>query len=323
MRNTVQNGRRPKITLALGGGGARGLAHLGVIEVLQDAGFEIERIVGISIGSLAGALCAFEPDTRRVQRRALDYLLSETFQRHQRALFGAHPGPGDAKAGGLFSWYKHIQSYLRANQMFHRVVRRPSLLPGVLLQDVVDHLLPDVDISSSVIPLSIVAVDLRSGRRVVLEKGSLRSAVRGSSSLPGIFPPVELHGMLLCDVGVLYSLPTTVARGYGPEYVIGVDVSSGIQPLSNCETAFDVLMRMDEIGEALFRDYVSKAADLVIHPRVAGIEWFDFSSSAELLEAGRVAAREALSALPQEPADPKRQKRPLRRLGHWFRGLVR
>lgn len=314
---------RPKLTLALGGGGARGVAHLGVIEVLLEAGFEIERIVGISIGSLAGALCAFEPDIHRVQRRALDYLLSPSFQRHQRVLFGAHPAPGEVSTGGLFTWYKRVQDYLRANRLFHRVIRNPSLLPGVILQDVVDHLLPEVDIASSVVPLSIVAVDLRSGKRVVLERGPLRDAVRGSSSLPGIFPPVELGKMLLCDVGVLYSLPTTVARGYGPEYVVAVDVSSGIKPLPDCETAFDVLMRMDEIGESLFRDYASKSADLVIHPQVSGIEWFDFSASEQLLEAGRVAAREALTHLPADPLLSQRNVRPLRRLGHWFKGLVR
>src|SRR5438093_13193668 len=116
--------QRPRITLALGGGGARGVAHLGVIEVLKDAGYEIDRIVGISIGSLAGALCAFDTDIRAVQQRSLEYLLSPGFQRHQQVLFGAHPGPGEVATGGVFTWYKRVSDYLRANRLFHRVIRK-------------------------------------------------------------------------------------------------------------------------------------------------------------------------------------------------------
>ena len=107
-----------------------------------------------------------------------------------------------------------------------------------MLQDVVDNLIPDADISDAVIPLSVVAVDLRSGHMVVLEKGPLRDAVRASASLPGIFPPIPFNGMLLCDVGVFYSLPTTVARTYAPKKcLVAVDVSSDLSPLPACETA--------------------------------------------------------------------------------------
>ncbi|MEO1998734.1 MAG: patatin-like phospholipase family protein [Planctomycetaceae bacterium] len=286
----------PSITLALGGGGARGVAHLGVIEVLLETGLQLERLVGISIGSLVGAMFAFHQDIAEVQARSLSYLLSERFQRHQRTLFGTISSE-EADAGGLFSWYDRIKDYLRANQLFHRVVTQKSLLPSVILQDVVDNLLPDADIADAAIPLSIVAVDLRSGHRVVLEKGSVRQAVRASSSLPGIFPPVEFEGMQLCDVGVFCSLPTTVGVSYGTGTLLAVDVSSDLQPLNDCETALDVLMRMDEIGESLFRKHVRNSADLVIRPKVSQVEWFDFSSAPQLIDAGRVAARNAMAEL--------------------------
>lgn len=289
------------VTLALGGGGARGIAHLGVIEVLLDSGFQFERLVGISIGSLVGAMLAFSDDIAEVQARSLSYLLSERFQRHQQTLFGTiSADDGEANnttAGGLFSWYGRIKDYLRANRLFHRVVTQNALLPAVILQDVVDNLLPDADIADAAIPLSIVAVDLRSGHRVVLEKGSVRQAVRASSALPGIFPPVEFEGMQLCDVGVFCSLPTTVGVSYGTGTLIAVDVSSDLQPLQTCETALDVLMRMDEIGESLFRKHVRNSADLVIRPAVSQVEWFDFSSAPRLIDAGRVAARNAVMEL--------------------------
>lgn len=284
-----------KATLTLGGGGARGVAHLGAVEAIRDHGIEIERIVGVSIGSLAGAMCAFDLDSRAVVRRALDYLMSPEFQAHQQVLFGSHPRAHEVATGGVFTWYQRVKQYLRANQLFHRVIRMPSLMPGMILKDVVDHLLPDADIADAKIPLSIVTVDLRSGHQVVLEKGPLREAVRASAALPGIFPPIEIGEMLLCDIGVFYSLPTTIARSYDPEFVIAVDVSSEMRRLERCETALDVLMRMDEIGEALFRKHVRHLADLVIRPDVYGVEWFDFSSCEKLVESGRAAARRALA----------------------------
>jgi len=289
------NGRQ--ITLALGGGGARGVAHLGVIEVLLEAGFEIERIVGVSIGSLAGALYATETDIQRVQRRTIDYLTSDQFQKHQQILFGASPQAGEATTGGVFTWYDRIKDYLKAKHRFYRVVNSLALLPGVVLHDVVDYLLPDADISDTQIPLSIVAVDLITGHKVVFEKGSIRDTVRASSALPGIFPPVEIDEMLLCDVGVLYSLPTTVARSYTSGCLAAVDVSSDLKRMPHCDTALDVLMRMDEVGEALFRKQVREAADVVICPEVSDVEWFDFSASEKLVEAGRVAARRMLPTI--------------------------
>lgn len=289
-------------SLALGGGGARGMAHLGVIESLLEAEVSIDRIVGVSIGSLAGAMYAFNPDVRNCQQAALEYLTSDSFQRHQKIMFGAKGGDGEAQTtGGVFAWYSRAKDYLRANRIFHRVISHPSLLPGVVLRDVVDNLLPDADIAEATIPLSIVAVDLRSGHKVILERGSVREAVRASSSLPGIFPPVEFEGMLLSDVGVFYSLPTTVARSYGLHQVIAVDVSSDMRRIQDCGTAFDVLMRMDEIGESLFRKHVRDAADLVIRPDVSGIQWFDFSSPQELIDTGRTAGRMAMRGCSEAP----------------------
>lgn len=295
---TESQKRKPKITLVLGGGGARGIAHLGVIEVLLRAGFEIERIVGVSIGSLVGAMFAFEPDIRRVQQRAIDYLLSPAFQKHQVTLFGTATTKGNTATGGMFAWYARVQSYLQVNRLFHRVIGQPALLPGIILRDVVEHLLVDQDISEARIPLSIVAVDLLSGHKVVLEKGSLRDAVRASSALPGIFPPIPYGKMLLSDIGVIYSLPTNVALAYDPECMVAVDVGTGLQHVDYCNTALDVLVRMDEIGEALFRKYVQDMADVIVRPSVSDVDWFDFSPASKLIAEGRKAATRVISQIP-------------------------
>ena len=282
--------------LALSGGGARGVAHLGAIEVLLESGFRVERLVGVSIGSLVAAMYAFEPDIDRVRERALEFILSEKFQQGcQRHLSGTRPSNGDENVRQTLSVYGRVAGYVRANRLFHRLVTRPSLLPRLILDDVIAHMVPDADIADAAVPLSIVAVDLRSGRRVELERGPVREAVRASKSLPGIFPAVEWDDMLLADIGMFDSLPTVVARSYTDGCVIGIDVGAVSRPWSQGNTALAALMRMDEIGEAMLRTHSRNAADLIITPAVAHVDRFDFSAPLKLIEAGRIAARETLS----------------------------
>jgi NTE family protein len=281
----------------LGGGGARGLAHLGVIDVLLDAGVPIERIVGVSMGSIVGALYAFHGEVLRIQRQVLEFLRSPQFEPVQQMLCKAHSPPCDGSAGAP-ARPAVAKDWLRSCRSFERLTQTTSLLPGAILEQFIERFLPDADIADASTALSIVAVDLRSGRRVVLERGPLRTAVRASASLPGIFPPVEWEGMLLCDIGVFDSLPTAVARTHRPEYVIASDVGAIVRPVADCSNAFEVLLRMDEIGENLFRSQARTSADLVVHPDVAAVRWFDFSSAAELIGRGQTAARAVLAELP-------------------------
>jgi NTE family protein len=284
-------------TIALGGGGARGVAHLGAIEQMLAVGLGVERIVGVSIGSLAGAMFAFDPDIARVIRRAHDFLYSAEFARHQAHLLGAHPVPATQNTRSMMNRYRRLAGLVRANRMFYRAVHQSSLLPGELLAAVVDHLLPDADIADAQIPLSVVAVDLDQGQPVVFERGPVRVAVKASAAVPGIFPPVNYEGKLLCDIGGFCALPLGVARSYDPQLLIAVDVGSILKPLTREPTALDVMMRMNDIGSAMFRRQLHSEADLTIVPQVDEVPWFDFTTADELIEAGRVAARAALEAL--------------------------
>lgn len=282
-------------TLTLSGGGARGIAHLGAIEELLRAGLVAERIVGVSIGSLVGALYAFEPDIEHIQKKARDYLHSPEFAQHQKHLLGAHPASAEASTGGFRAGYERMAHYVRANQLLHRAVRRGALLPGRLLEAVVNHLLPEADITDAAIPLSIVAVDLNTGRPVVLDRGPVRLAVRASASVPGVFPPIPLNDQLLCDIGGFYSLPLSIARKYAPETLVAVDVDATLKPLSRSPTALEILIRMNDIAGAMFRQHLSEEADLTILPEVGDVHWFDFRTFDAMRESGRVAARAALS----------------------------
>jgi len=162
----IATSSKQKAVLALGGGGARGVAHLGVIEVLRAVPIEIERYVGVSIGSLAGALCAVDDDCNRLQSKVVDYLTSEEFQHKQAELFLAAPEADEPAVSGLFAWYHQIRKYIGARRKLAQLFSKPALLEASVMQDVVDALLPDIDIKDTRTPISIVALDLYSGRQV-------------------------------------------------------------------------------------------------------------------------------------------------------------
>jgi NTE family protein len=298
------------VILALGGGGARGLAHIGVLEVLESAGIPLDRIVGVSIGSILGAIYAFRPDIRAVTPHILEYLRSPSFRRHQEALYGARRN-GKVEASGSFFWWSRVRDYVTANRLVHRVMMRPSFLTSALLNDILTHLLPVARLEEAEIPFTVVCVDLVSGRQVALERGELRPIVQGSSSLPGIFPPVRVDGMALADIGIVCPLPTMAARAYGPYPLIAVDVTPAVTPGTDFPTALDVMMRMEEISGTLFRGYVQSLADIVIRPDVDDLEWSDFGNPEWAIDQGRAAARAALPRIQEMVPESHRRRRPV------------
>lgn len=283
-----------RAVVALGGGGARGLAHLGAMQAIGESGVQIERIVGVSMGSLVGAMCALDPDIPKVQAHALQLLHSPIYQSKQQQLCGAAPPDDEEHSGSTFSWYSRLKKVLDAHRRITKAVTGSSLISDAPLRESIEHLLPDADIADLPSPLSIVAVDLLSGGRVVLENGPLRKAVLASAAIPGIFPPVPWDDMLLCDIGVIESIPTMIAQSYASDLTIAVDVGQDPMRIQRCDTALDVMMRLDDICERMMRRHVIEAADIVIRPEVGNIAWFDFSSPETIIELGRSAARRSL-----------------------------
>lgn len=285
----IQASAHKTISLALGGGGARGLAHLGVIDQIRRLPVSIDRFVGVSIGSLAGALCGIDSNTLRVCDKVLSYLTSSKFQTRQAALFAAAPDAEEPSTAGLFAWYYEIRKFLGARRRLASLLRKPSLLDAEIIQDVVDALIPDIQIQELNTPLSIVALDLYSGKRIVLTEGSLRKAVMASTAIPGVFPPVKWASMLLCDIGTMDAIPAKIAKTYASDITIAVDVGARVEPLDQCSTAAEIFLRLSDIGEPLMRDYTSQIADLVVRPSVASTSWYDFSNPAALIENGQEA----------------------------------
>ncbi|MGE4631580.1 MAG: patatin-like phospholipase family protein, partial [Planctomycetota bacterium] len=148
------------------------------------------------------------------------------------------------------------------------------------------------------IPFQVVALDLREARLVTIRSGHLAHAVEASCSLPGVFPPVEHEGMLLCDAGAVSSVPVAAARASDPESVVlAIDPSRRLLPTRNIETGLGSLQRVASIARNWLTENELEEADIVVRPRVGVRTWSDFRNLSSLVEAGRDAMKSALPAL--------------------------
>ncbi len=268
--------RLSKIGLALSGGGARGLAHIGVLKVLKREGIPIHCLAGTSAGGIIAAGYAAGLTVEELEQEAL-----------------------------RMSRLRNLVTLVDAARP------RIGLFAGQRVQEYFSSKIGYKDFAELTIPLALVAVDLQSGEEVILDSGSVIEALRATISLPGVFQPCEIAGRLLVDGGLLNNLPADVPRKMGADVVIAVDVSAGMDDLASfmeearqsyllpqVHLTVEMLTRclgimMDHIRH---QKLASSPPDVLIRPEIdRGIGLFTgFTRAAECIAAGEKAANDAL-----------------------------
>ena len=290
-RNGAPSAREQRVFLVLGGGGVRGLAHLGVLKVLDEASVPIHAIVGTSAGAMVGGMYATDPDGARLADETPEFLQSSAFRRlNLRFEFDSRSAGKDGQPGLLDRLLHGIRRQLAMELLF----RRPAIFTTKILAMLVKNLVPKVAIEETKIPLHVTALDLIGGQERILSKGDLREAIIASSSLPGFFPPVEVDGTLMCDAGLVNNMPVDEARQLGADVVIAVSLNSEVDAISEFSTGIEVIFRGEEIGSKLINDRKKARADVVIEPEMHGRYWLDFRDPASVVAAGEAAARAEL-----------------------------
>ncbi|MFN0182590.1 MAG: patatin-like phospholipase family protein [Aquabacterium sp.] len=251
--------RPPRIGLALGGGAARGFAHIGVIQVLEEAGIKPALVVGTSAGSLVAALYASGRSSAELARLAQDMDESAITD-------WSFPGRGLIRGEAL-------ARYVR-DQTGGRTIEQ---LP---------------------MPLGIVATDLDSGEPILFRRGDIGAAVRASSAVPAVFQPVRINGREYVDGGLVSPVPVRFAREMGAEMVIAVDIASQPAGQATGD-AFRLLLQTFTIMGRSISAFELREADLVIRPDLAGVGSSDFTARRRAIDAGRDAARAQLGTLRQ------------------------
>ncbi len=280
-----------KVGLALGGGGVRGFSHIGVLKVLEQAGIEVDLIVGTSAGALIGGAYASGQSPREIEDKIKAYLSSPEFNASAIKTVGLTFTPEQA------SVFRRAQNFLINRFYMIRSFFRPSILPAGDFQSLINYFLPEMDIRETRIPFRAVTTDLRTGRQIVFAEGPLRQAVLASCSVPGAVEPLPQGEWLLADGGVTSLVPVHATREAGADVVIAVMVDRDLLPAGSMETVPDILSRAGEITANRLEAAELKDADVIIRPEVGDLHWMDFSRSGDLIGKGEEAAREALGKI--------------------------
>ncbi|HEY7388178.1 MAG TPA: patatin-like phospholipase family protein, partial [Bryobacteraceae bacterium] len=286
-----QPGPRPKIAVALQGGGAKGLAHIGVLQWLEDHHIPVDYIAGTSMGGLVGGLYATGHSPAEIQRIVKDVDWDSV-------LSGATPYPDLA-----FRRKEDLRAFPNALELGLKNGLQPpgGLNSGQAVRFIIDrNVLPYSDgrsFDTFPIPFRCVATDLVSGKAVVFRDGSLPDALRATMSIPGVFSPVREDGKILADGGLLNNLPTDVARQMGADIVIGVHLTTGPVAPQNLRSLFQVAGGSTDVMIDANELRGMEQADILITVNLPGFSTLDFSRVQEIIPKGYAAANERASLL--------------------------
>ncbi len=292
-----------KIGLALGGGGARGLAHVGVLKVLEQAGIRPQLVVGTSMGSIIGVLYCFLQDALLVENQILSHLKSPKL-----AQLGLDNFSRKKSKNLIDRNLRPALERLTRVYMLTSAITKDHLIADEKIKVLLSLLVPEIEIENLSLPFAAVAADLLSGSPYIFNQGPAAVATRASAAIPGIFPPVPFQGMQLVDGCVVSLIPVLETRQLGADFTIAVDVSQPLAATKPFRTGVDIWLRADFITNMRLRDVHLNSADKVIHVKNLDFSWNAFHSAREIIAAGARAAQDALpeilSALKTPPPLP-------------------
>jgi len=272
--------------LALGGGGARGFAHLGVLQVLDEARLPIGAIVGTSMGAVVGGMYLAHGSAERATelwREAIEQGMIPSVRPIGRVPHA------DTREHPLIQVARRIRNRV----VISFAMNRSTVLDDTELEQALEYLIPDVQFADLSQTLVVVATDLETGEEVRIRKGPLRAALDATSAIPGMVPAVEVDGRWLVDGGVVAEIPAVAARDEGWP-VVAVDTSMDVPPIAEDDLVLDTMWRTQMMTARLLRQRQLKAATHVIRPQVGEARWAEWHRFDEFVEAGRVATRKFL-----------------------------
>jgi NTE family protein len=246
------------VALVLGGGGARAIAHLGVLEILEEIGIKVDLIVGTSGGSIVGALYADNPDAKELKKIMQKMNIDDFVD---------------------FSVLSVIHSLSLSSGFVDGKNSEKFLLKNMTAKNFEELKIPFIS----------VATDIVTGRTIPINSGPIAPAVRASCAIPGLFAPVEMYGMMLVDGGVTAPLGIAIAKKHKAKIIIAIDVSMPVEE-NRVHNVLDLVFKALSVNYSVLNHLVSKDADILIRPAIGNIGLFDAHRKDDLYEAGRLAA---------------------------------
>jgi NTE family protein len=293
---------RPKIGLALSGGGAKGLAHIGVLKVLEEAGIPIDYITGTSMGSIIGGLyaCGYSADEIENIVKGINWseILGDEISRKNISI--------EVKD-------EYERYFLELPMKKWKVIIPTSMVYGQKVSALLSHYTWPVhninNFDSLPIPFRCIATNIEDVTPVVLSSGYLPDAIRASMAIPSFFKPIDLNGHLLVDGGIVRNFPVQDARDMGADIVIGVDVSAGLYKKDELNSFIRIMDQTSSAQASRANEEQGKLCDILIKPDITNYDLFSFEYMDSLVLNGERAARAILPRL-KKLADSLQQIQP-------------
>jgi NTE family protein len=279
-----------KVGLVLSGGGAKGLAHVAILKVLEEAGVRVDYIGGTSMGAIIGGLYASGYNAAQLDSiiKAIDFdkILSDETPRKAKPFYEKESGENYALILPIVNKKVGIPKALSEGQNVLNLLTRLT-----------QHVNNINDFSKLPIPFVCIAINLETGKQVILDKGFLPEAVKASGSFPTLLAPVDIDGNLLSDGGIVNNFPVDEVKAMGADIIIGVDIQSGLKDKEELNSAVKILNQI--VGFQMYKTLASKydKVDLLIKPDMKEFNVVSFEKINEIMEKGEAAAREKMDQL--------------------------
>lgn len=301
----AQEKEDPKVGLVLSGGGAKGLAHIGVLKVIEEAGVRVDYIGGTSMGAIIGALYSAGFSAHQLdsifQITNFNILLQDELPRSAKTFYEKRDSERYALTLPFDDLKISFPSALSRGQNVYNLMSRLTL-----------HLDDSQDFNDLPIPFFAVATNIETGKEVILDSGHLPQAISASSAIPSLFSPVYVDGQLLVDGGVVNNYPVAEIRRRGADIVIGVDVQDTLLQRQELGSVFNILTQISNFRTIADMREKIKNTDIYINPNIKPFSVMSFEKGNEIMEAGQTSAREHLEkfkeiAAKQEVRERKRE----------------
>ena len=285
--------KKIKIGLVLGGGGARGLAHIGILKVLENAGLRPDVIAGTSMGAMVGAAYAQHPQAKDIEQRFRQFVFSEKFKELGGTRFRRthHYEPEN-----LLS---QISREFKRRIIINLAAQRKSLLKSTRMEAAIAELVQPGNVHDTKIPFYCAAIDLVSGQEKIFNSGDIQLAVKASMAIPGFLPPVEYGDYQLVDGSVSVNFPLQPLLDYGIDILILSNVSTPFEVGIKTDNVVDIVMRSHLVATKKINEMALSQADFVLNPPIGSIHWSDFEQIDLLIERGEGEATKSIDAIKQ------------------------
>ena len=279
--------KRASLGVALGGGGARGAAHIGVLQEMTLAGIEIDMVAGVSAGSVIAAMYAFSKDPFWIEDRFRKLWSKETYGISNKVFF-TKKNPKSLLELVKKQFVEHYIAILN--------LHKNSIISKNYLEETIMTLVPVKNFQELKIPLKIVATNLENGEDIIYDDGDLISALVQSCSIPGIFSPTILGDKIISDGGVGMPIPVSILKEEC-DFTVVIDIGQyKLSPL-DYSSAKSISKRANIITSNRLKHLLSLEADFVIKPDTLGKEWSDFDACEDLFNQGKISTSNSIQEL--------------------------